>query len=143
MKKLLIISGAIILLILIYTQVILSIYVHLQAKSICTWINKDEGPKPAVGPQAYEHLKWIKAENAGDCQCEVVEPNRDFFEDDDITILITKNSVEKIRLNYTFSSGVKNFMKPHYFHHQTNFEHEHSQYRFNRFESQNCLFTLY
>ena len=66
-----------------------------------------------------------------DLDIDMVTYSRDFFEDDAITILITKNSVEKIRLNYTFSSGVKNFMKPHYFHHQTNFEHEHSQYRFN------------
>jgi hypothetical protein len=131
MKRILIILGSIALLIFIYTQISLSIYVRLQAKSICNWLNGNEENKPAVGPQAYEHLKWIKEKGSVECQCEVVEPNRDFFEDDVKTILITGHGVEQIRLNYTFSSGIRNFMKPHYFHHQTDFPHEHSEFRIN------------
>ena len=47
MKKVLIILGSITLLIFLYTQVILSIYVHLQSKSICNWLNDKEENKPA------------------------------------------------------------------------------------------------
>jgi hypothetical protein len=131
MKKVLIILGSITLLIFLYTQVILSIYVHLQSKSICNWLNDKEENKPAVGPQGYEHLKWIKEKSSAECQCKVVEPNRDFYESDVKTILITENGIEKIRLNYTLSYGGRSFMQPKYFHHQTDIPHEHSEYRFN------------
>jgi hypothetical protein len=129
MKRVLIVLGSITLLIVIYTQVSLSIYVQFQSKYICSWLNGNEENKPAVGPQGYEHLEWIKEKSSAECQCEVVEPNRDFFEDDVMSIRITEHGIEKIRLNYSFSSGVKNFMQPHYFHHQTDIPHEHSEYK--------------
>ena len=131
MKKLLIILSIIILGIFLYVNFITNIYAHRQAKLICLWINEGKGSKPAVGPGAYEHLTWLKEESKGKYQCEVVEPNMDFYESDVKTILVTENGVEKIRLNYTLSYGGRSFMQPIYFQHQTNFEHDHSYERWN------------
>ncbi len=131
MKKTLIISGLIILGIFLYINSITIIYVHRQANSICLWINKGEGVYPAVGPDAYEHLTWLKEESKGNYHCEVVEPNRDFYDSDVKTILIKENGIEKIRLNYTLSFGGRSFMQPIYFHHQTSFEHDHNYDRWN------------
>ncbi len=126
MKKQLIILSVIILVIFLYINFITTIYVHRQSKFICLWINEGEVSKPAVGRGAYEHLTWLKEESKGKYQCEVVEPNRDFYESNVKTILISENRIEKIRLNYTLSYGGRSFMQPVYFHHQTSFDHDHS-----------------
>lgn len=125
MKKLIILLLVVVAGIFLYTQSITTIYAHIQAKSICGWINKEKGSRPAVGPSAYEHLQWLKKERRENCHCEVTEPNRDFNSSYVKTIVISENGMDKIRLNYTFSWGGRSFMQPIYFHHQTDFEHEH------------------
>lgn len=114
------------LVLLLYLNFITSIYVHFQAKSICLWINEGKGEDPAVGPSAFEHLTWLREQGIRNCLCEVVEPNRDFYESDVKTILVSKSGNEKIRLNYTLSFSGRNFMQPFYFQHQTESNHVHS-----------------
>lgn len=125
MKKLLILSAVIITGIFLYINFITTIYTHQQAKSIALWINKGEGNNPAIGPQAYEHLTWLKEASQGNYNCEVVAANRDFHQSSVKTILISENGIDKIRLNYMLSYGGRSFMQPVYFHHQTEFEHDH------------------
>ena len=100
-------------------HLIFTIYVYQQAKSICLWINNEKSNSPAVGPGAYEHLTWLKQKSKGNYDYKIVEPT--YHGHSPIrTILISENGLEKIRLNYTM-----NFILPTYFHHQTNFEHDH------------------
>ena len=115
------IAATSIVLFLLYLKFILVIYVNVQANSLSDWLNNSEGSKPKVGPQASEHLDWLKKESAGFYNCVLVEPNYDFPNNNVKTILISKDGIEKMRLNYQLSNGI-----PTYFHHQTNFEHSHS-----------------
>ncbi|MFK7796579.1 MAG: hypothetical protein AB8E82_03935 [Aureispira sp.] len=125
MKKLLIISLLLGIGLFFYINSITAIYARQQAQVICLWINAKTDAKPAVGPSAYGHLVGLKEQSGGNCTCEVVEPNRFFSESNVKTVLISVEQEEKIRLNYTLSYGGRSFIQPIYFHHQTNFEHQH------------------
>jgi hypothetical protein len=122
MKKIALTILCLIAVIYLYINFSTTIYVHRQAKSICLWINKKQiTAKPAVGPSAMEHLVWLKDASTGNYQCTVTEPNMEFGNPYVCTILISENGEEKIRLNYKLR------YKPIYFHHQTNFQHEHKR----------------
>lgn len=109
---------------LLYVFFIVNLYAHRQAKCICLWLNEGQGPKPAVGPSAYERLTWLREEGSGNYRCTVVEPNRDFVVSGVKTVLITEDNIEIIRLNYTLCRGGRNFMQPIYFQYQTDFDPE-------------------
>jgi hypothetical protein len=126
MKKILIITLLLGVGLFFYINSITAIYARQQAPIICAWLNTATEAKPAVGPSAYGHLVWLKEQSGGNCACEVVKPNRSFSESNVTTVLISVDEEEKIRLNYTLSYGGRSFMRPIYFHHQTNFEHQHN-----------------
>jgi hypothetical protein len=119
MKKLLLLSTAIITISVLYIHFSAKIYAQQQARAICWWLNKDKGSAPAVGPAASEALLALKARERGACRCQLVAPNRDFGAERVATVNISVQGVERIRLNYALSFGGRSFMRPIYFHYQS------------------------
>ncbi|WP_020402247.1 hypothetical protein [Gracilimonas tropica] len=121
MKKAFLIIVALVLASFLYVNFITNVYAHFQAQSICEWLNEKKEGKPAVGPQAFEHLTWLRKSSVGEYECMVVEPYQDFYSDRVSSILISENDIDKIYLSYE----LRYFLQPTYFHHQTNFKHKH------------------
>ena len=127
-KKVLIpILAVILLIILPLVMVNTERFAESQIEPISNWINNKGKEKPEVGPQAMEHLNWLKDEAKETYTCKIVDPNMDFVYEDVVTIAITgdESGEEVMRLNYSRDWRGKNFFIPFYFHHQSNFKHDH------------------